>query len=161
MSDNNTYNPNRRPGSEQSQIPQSRSSAAPRKPANPQMITLLSAVIFGICLIIAAGMIRGAVNKLTTAVTEQTFSSSYSSPSTITVKSTAEKNYFTADEAADYLNLTVDDITAAIAKGDIDEYIKTSSGYSIAKDELDSYFDNEAYQTLVGNNSSSSSDGEE
>lgn len=149
MSDN-TYNPNPRP----QRPPQKR--AAPKASAPQQTVTLLSAVIFGICLIIAAGIIKGALSDLTEAVTAQTFSSSYSAPSTITVQSTADKNYFTEDEAAAYLNLSKDDIVAAITKGDIDEYVKTSSGYSISKDELDSYFKNKAYQTLMSNNSEDS-----
>lgn len=148
MSDT-TYNPHpRSPQTPQQRPPQKKSSSGSSSASQS-----VSFLVLGICLIISACIIKSAVKDLTEAVTAQTFSSTLNSPSVITVKNTAEKNYFTEDEAAEYLNLSKDDIVSAITKGEIDEYIKTSSGYSISKDELDTYFKNKAYQTLVNNNS--------
>lgn len=124
---------------------------APRP--NPAGITLISAAILGICLIIAGASISGSVKKLTAAVEAQTFASTYSSPSTITVNSSESKNYFTEKEAAAYLNITEDEVKAAITKGEIGEYIKTSAGYSISRNALDKYFDNRAYDLQLQNNS--------
>ena len=127
----------------------------PRKTApkgNNPMATLLSSIILGVCIIIAGANIGGSVKKLTAAVEAQTFASTLNSPSTITVNNTAPKNYYTEKEAAVYLNITEDEIKAAITKGEIKEYIKTSSGYSISQDQLDDYFEQRAYNQLVANN---------
>lgn len=128
-----------------------RPKAAP-KPV-PVAGMLLSSVILGVSIIIAGVSVTGSVKKLTAAVEAQTFSSSYSSPSNITVNNTAPKNYFTETEAAAYLNMTVDEIRAAITKKEIKEYVKTSAGYSISKDVLDDYFEQKAYENLNAANS--------
>ncbi|MBQ4485992.1 MAG: hypothetical protein II936_03175 [Oscillospiraceae bacterium] len=127
-------------------------------PAVPGMggAVVVASLILGICLIIAGSSVSGSVKKLTSAVEAQKFGSSFSAPSDITVYNTAPKQYFTETEAADYLNVTADDIKNAIKSGDIDEYIKTKNGYSISKDELDSYFENAAYNRMVKENSSDS-----
>jgi len=129
-----------------------------RKPApkpNNSLGTLISAVVLGISIIIAGATISGAVKKLTAAVEAQTFSSSYASPSNLTVSSTAEKKYLTETEAAEYLNLPVDEIRASITKGEISQYVKTSDGYTISVEQLDEYFNQKAYETMNNNNASS------
>ncbi len=129
---------------------------APQR-GNNAMGMLVSAVVLGVSIIIAGASINGSVKKLTEAVTAQTFSSTLSSPSNITVKNTAPKNYYTEKEAADYLCISVDEIKAAITKGEIDEYIKTSSGYVIAQEKLDNFFEQKAYDTMNSNNAENSS----
>ncbi len=124
---------------------------------NSSGIMLLSAVILGASVIIAGVSIGGSVNKLTTAVKEQTFyMPSPASPSTLTVNNSADKKYFTADEAAAYLNVTVDEIKAAVTKGEIKQYIKTSGGYSISQESLDKYFSDKAYELENQNNAEES-----
>ena len=86
----------------------------------------------------------------------QTFASSYASPSNLTVSSTADKKYLTETEAAAYLNMPVEEIKAAITKGEIEQYVKTSSGYTISVDQLDTFFGQKAYDTMTSNNSSAS-----
>lgn len=132
----------------------------PRKSAprpNSSGTMLISSVILGVCIIIAGSSVGGAVKKLTAAVETQTFSSTLSSPSSITVNNTAPKNYYTEKEAALYLNITESEVKAAITKGEIEEYIKTSAGYSISQDALDNYFEQKAYDTIVSNNENSDS----
>lgn len=119
---------------------------------------LLAAVILGVCIIIAGANVNSAVKNLTAAVEAQTFSSTLSSPSTITVKSNVPKNYFTEKEAAEYLNMTADEVKAAITKGEIDGYIKTSAGYSISQKALDDFFEQRVYDTLQNNKGSESSE---
>lgn len=114
---------------------------------------VLSALILGICLIIASSILGNRVKKLTEAVEKQTFTSSFSAPSNLTVRNTPDKKYFTEAEAAEYLNMTADDIRTAVKSGDIDEYIKTDNGYVISRDKLDSYFESEAYNTRIKDNS--------
>lgn len=116
---------------------------------------LLSSVVLGISIIIAGVSVTGSVKKLTAAVEAQTFSSSYSAPSNITVNNTAPKNYYTETEAAAYLNMTVDEIKAAITKKEIKEYVRTSAGYSISQKVLDDYFEQKAYESLNTANSDS------
>ena len=116
---------------------------------------LLSSVILGVSIIIAGVSVTGSVKKLTAAVEAQTFSSSYSAPSNITVNNTAPKNYYTETEAAAYLNMTVDEIKAAITKKEIKEYVQTSAGYSISQTVLDDYFEQKAYESLNSANSDS------
>lgn len=121
--------------------------------ANPAGGMLISSLILGICMIIAGATVSGSVKKLTAAVEAQTFASTYSAPSSITVNNTAPKNYYTEKEAALYLNITEEEVKAAITKGEIEEYIKTSAGYSISQDALDKYFEGKAYDILMENNS--------
>lgn len=127
----------------------------PTRPV-PAGTTLLSALILGICLIIAGASVSGAVKKLTAAVKEQTFAYNAEPVTAITVKNAAPKNYYTETEAAAYLNVTPDEIKAAISRGDIDEYILTSAGYSISQSALDDYFEDQAYAIQLERNSSSS-----
>lgn len=119
----------------------------------PAATTLSAAFILGICLIISAAIISSSVKKLTAAVEQQTFSSSFSSPSALTVKPEST-DYFTSAEAAQYLKITESEVKAAITKGEISEYISTSAGYSISRKALDEYFSNKAYAQLVSDNSS-------
>lgn len=129
-----------------------------RRPAPkpvPAAGMLLSSVILGVSIIIAGVSVTGSVKKLTAAVEAQTFSSNYSAPSNITVNNTAPKNYYTETEAAAYLNMTVDEIKAAITKNEIKEYVRTSAGYSISQTVLDDYFEQKAYESLNSANSDS------
>lgn len=134
-----------------------RRKAVPK--ANPSLGILLGSVILGVSIIIAGAAVSGSVKKLTAAVEAQTFASTYSAPSNLTVNNTAPKNYFTETEAAAYLNISVDEIKAAITKGEIEQYVRTSNGYSISLSELDKYFGQKAYETM--NNSSSGGNQEE
>ena len=93
------------------------------------------------------------MKKLTEEVKNQTFTSELRSPSSLTVSGGIPRNYFTVKEAAAYLNMSEDEITTALANGDIEEYIRTGSGYSISKDKLDKYFEQKAYDTMNANNS--------
>ena len=131
-----------------------RRKTAPK--ANPSLGILLGSVILGVSVIIAGATVSGSVKKLTAAVEAQTFASSYAAPSNITVQSSSSKNYFTETEAAAYLNMTVDEIRAAITKKEIKEYVQTSAGYSISKGVLDDYFEQKAYESLNSANSESS-----
>ncbi|MBP0954915.1 MAG: hypothetical protein J6M90_04620 [Oscillospiraceae bacterium] len=106
---------------------------------------IIAALILGICIIIAASTVSSSVKKLCAAVEGQTFTSSYTAPSNLSIKTGAEKRYFTEEEAAAYLSLDKGDITDAIKSGDINEYVKTSSGYVISAAELDDYFSTKAY----------------
>ena len=127
-----------------------------RKPApkpNNALGSLLGSVVLGVCIIIAGSTVAGSVKKLTAAVEAQTFASSYASPSNLTVSSTADKKYLTETEAAAYLNMPVEEIKAAITKGEIEQYVKTSSGYTISVDQLDKFF---GQNTMTSNNSSTS-----
>ncbi|MBQ5333388.1 MAG: hypothetical protein J6K92_09050 [Oscillospiraceae bacterium] len=121
----------------------------------PAGASLLSSVILGVSIIISGVSVSGSVKKLTAAVEAQTFASSYASPSNITVQNSSSKNYFTETEAAEYLNMTVDEIRAAITKKEIKEYVQTSAGYSISKSVLDDYFEQKAYESLNAANSDS------
>ena len=58
-------------------------------------------------------------------------------------------NYMTESEAGEYLNLSTEKVIELIANGEITEYVKTDSGYSISVKVLDEWFDNEAYQTKL------------
>ncbi len=123
-----------------------------QKPVPPATM-LICSTILGVCLLIAGGSISGSLNKLTAAVKEQTFAYQSVPASAITVNNTAPKNYYNENEAAAYLNISADEIKAAISKGEIDEYIRTSSGYSISQSALDSYFEDKAYALSLENNS--------
>lgn len=132
----------------------SQRAAAGRKiPAGSGMATLIAAAVLGICLIISAAIIGGAVRKLTAAVEKQTFASSYSAPSSITVRSPIEKKYMNLSESAEYLGISENELKKAIADQEIKEYVKTGDGYSIAVDKLDSYFSERAYGQYISDNS--------
>ncbi|MCM1577995.1 MAG: helix-turn-helix domain-containing protein [Ruminococcus sp.] len=119
----------------------------------PAAATLTAAVILGVCLIIAAALVNSGLKGLTAAVKEQVFTSSYNSPSNLTVKPEST-DYFTAAEAASYLKITESEVKAAITKGEISEYISTSAGYSISKKALDEYFSDKAYAQMLNDNNS-------
>ena len=119
--------------------------------------TLIGAVFLGICILIAGLNIGGGLRKLNKTIAETQFSdtNTVSTPSELSV---AEKKYLTEKEAAEYLNLSTDRILELISRGEIAEYIKTETGYCISVSVLDSWFDNEAYQMKIKNNSISTSD---
>ena len=117
---------------------------------------LLSSIILGVCILIAGLNVGGAIKALNKTMTEKEFSSSFSSPDKLTVKTPAERKYLTQKEAADYLNITESEITNAIADGDITEYIITSDGYSISVSALDDYFENTAYRIQMKKNAAES-----
>lgn len=110
--------------------------------------TFLGAVILGICILIAGLNISGSLKKLNKTVTETQFAATnnLSVPSEMAVGS---NNYMTEAEAGEYLNLSTEKVIELIASGEITEYVKTDSGYSISVKVLDEWFDNEAYQTKL------------
>ena len=113
---------------------------------------MISAVVLGICILIAGLNVGGALRSLNKTIAEKSFESTYNSPDKITVNGTAERKYLTQDEAAAYLNITVSDISSAIADGKIEDYIITSNGYSISIAALDDYFESEAYEIKMKKN---------
>ena len=120
--------------------------------------TLIGAVFLGVCILIAGLNIGGGLRKLSKTLTEVQFSDT----NTVNVPgdmSVGQKSYMTVDEAAAYLHLTPDEITSMILGGEITEYVRTESGgYSISVKVLDEWFDNEAYNTKIRNNTVSSPD---
>jgi excisionase family DNA binding protein len=120
----------------------------------PGGVYMISAVILGVFILIAGVNVGSGLKKLTAAVEEKQFSDEYNSPDNLTVNAAAEKKYLTQSEAAAYLNVSVDDITKAIADKEIKEYIITSDGYSISIESLDDYFAQEAYEIQMKMNSS-------
>lgn len=114
---------------------------------------LLSALILGICILIAGLNISGSVKKLNETISTTEFGTNVSSPSDLTVNTVTQKKYLTQSEAAAYLNISESDISDAISQGKISEYIITSTGYSISITALDDYFEQEAYQIQIKNNS--------
>lgn len=113
--------------------------------------TLIGAVFLGICILIAGLNIGGGLRKLNKTMTEAKFADT----NTVNVPkemAVGQKNYMTVDEAADYLNLTPDKITSMITGGEITEYVRTDEGYSVSVKVLDEWFDNEAYNTKIKNN---------
>ena len=122
-------------------------------PSGGGMATLIASAVLGVSLIISAAIIGGAVKKLTQAVEKQVFTSSYSAPSSITVRSPSEKKYMNLSEASEYLGISEKEIKNAISEQKIKEYVKTGDGYSIAVDKLDSYFAERAYDQYMADNS--------
>lgn len=114
--------------------------------------TLIGAVFLGICILVAGLNIGGGLRKLNKTMTEAKFADT----NTVNVPkemAVGQKNYMTVDEAADYLNLTPDKITSMIMGGEITEYVRIEGGgYSISVKVLDEWFDNEAYNTKIKNN---------
>ena len=120
--------------------------------------TLIGAVFLGICILIAGLNIGGGLRKLNKTITEANFAdtNTVNVPSNMSV---GQKNYMTVKEAAAYLNLTTDEIDSMIMGGEISEYVRTESGgYSISVKVLDEWFDNEAYNTKIRNNTVSGGD---
>ena len=114
---------------------------------------VISSLVLGICTIIAGASVSGSVKKLTAAVEKQEFSSSYTSPSALTVSQPAEKKYVNSAEAADYLCMTSQQIKAAVEDGRIDEYIKNGDDDIISLSELDDFFSEEAFRRYNADNS--------
>ena len=117
--------------------------------------TLIGAVFLGVCILIAGLNIGGGLRKLNKTITETQFSdtNSISTPSELSI---GAKKYLNEKEAGEYLNLSTDKILELISKGEIAEYVKIEGGqygYSISTDILDAWFDNEAYQMKIKNNS--------
>ncbi|MCH5350142.1 MAG: hypothetical protein J1E40_12515 [Oscillospiraceae bacterium] len=114
--------------------------------------TVVGAVFLGICILIAGLNIGGGLRKLNKTITDTEFASTstVNTPSEMTVN---QKKYLTEKEAGEYLNLSTDKILELISKGEIAEYVKTETGYSISVTILDAWFDNEAYQMKIKNNS--------
>ena len=127
------------------------------KPSGTKSIngTLLGLIFLGICILISGLSIGGGIRKLNKTVTEKSFSniSNVTQPDSMKV---SEKKYLTEDEAAAYLNLTSQEIVTLITTGEITEYVKTGTGYSISVKVLDEWFDNESYQNKLAGNTSAS-----
>lgn len=118
---------------------------------------VLSAIILGIFLLIAAGIVGGKLSDLNKTLTDKNFSdtNSFNAPDEITA---ADRVYFDVNEAAAYLHMSADEVTALITSKEIDEYIRTDNGFVIAKTVLDAWFENEAYQIKIGNEGTSTDD---
>ena len=129
------------------------SNSRPVKRSGGINATFLGAVILGICILIAGLNISGSIKKLNKTVTETQFAATntLNVPSEMAV---GNNNYMTEAEAGEYLNLSTEKIIDLIATGEITEYVKTESGYSISVKVLDEWFDNEAYQTQLKYNAS-------
>ena len=115
--------------------------------------TLIGAVFLGICILIAGLNIGGGLRKLNKTIAEAKFADTNNVNIPTDNMSVGQKNYMTVKEAAAYLNLTTDEIDSMITGGEISEYVRTESGgYSISVKVLDEWFDNEAYNTKIRNN---------
>ncbi len=137
------------------------SHSRPAKRSGGINATFLGAVILGICILIAGLNISGSIKKLNKTVTETQFAATnnLNVPSEMAV---GNNNYMTEAEAGEYLNLSTEKVIELIANGEITEYVKTDSGYSISVKVLDEWFDNEAYQTKLKYNAAAVPDkGEE
>lgn len=115
---------------------------------------LIGAVFLGICILISGISIGGGIRKLNKTVSEKSFadSNSYSVPENINL---GQKKYLTEDEAAEYLNISREEVINLITSGEISEYVRTGTGFSISADVLDNWFDNAAYQNTLGTPESS------
>ncbi len=121
--------------------PQSR-----RNPPVAGIVYLICALILGIFILIAGIVVSSGMKKLAGAIENQSFSDSFNSPDKLTLTNNAQKKYLSGAEASEYLNISEDELSQAIADGRIDEYIITSKGYSISIESLDDYFSDEAYK---------------
>lgn len=119
--------------------------------------TFIGAVFLGICILIAGINIGGSLRKLNKTLEEKTIASTnnVNVPSEMNI---GAKKYLTEAEAGEYLNLPTERIVELIARGEITEYVKTATGYSISVQVLDNWFDNEAYQTKIKSNVSGTGD---
>ena len=119
--------------------------------------TVIGAVFLGICVLISGLSIGGGIHKLNKTLADKSFSniSNVTQPDAMKV---SEKKYLTEDEAAAYLNLTSQEIVTLITTGEITEYVKTGTGYSISVKVLDDWFDNESYQNKLAGNVSENAD---
>ena len=105
-------------------------------------------VFLGICMLIAGLSVGGSIRKLNKTIEEKNFaaSSTFSVPDSMGV---SQRKYLSEKDAAEYLNISSEKVVSLITSGEIVEYIKTDTGYSISIDILDQWFDNEAYQTKL------------
>ena len=105
-------------------------------------------VFLGICMLVAGLSIGGNIRKLNKTIEEKNFaaSSTFSVPDSMGV---SQRKYLSEKDAAEYLNISSEKVVSLITSGEIVEYIKTDTGYSISIDILDEWFDNEAYQTKL------------
>ena len=119
--------------------------------------TLPGSILPGTRILISGLSIGGGIRKLNKTMNEKSFASvnNITQPDSMNY---SEKKYLTEDEAAEYLNLSTQEIVNLITSGEISEYVKTSSGYSISVNVLDDWFDNESYQNKIAENTVS--DGE-
>ncbi len=138
-----------------------RSGGQPAKRSGGINATFLGLVFLGICVLISGLNIGGNIKKLNKMMETKAFST----PSTFSVPDSmdmGEKKYLDLSEAADYLNMSAEEVSALIAEGEINEYVKTADGYSISAAVLDKWFDGEAYKTrLKAGGGGDSEDGED
>lgn len=137
-----------------------RSNSAPAKRSGGINATFIGAVFLGICILIAGINIGSGVRKLNKTIEATTFASTntLNIPSDVTM---GQKKYMTESEAADYLNITKEKVVNLITSGEITEYVRTETGYSISTSVLDNWFDNEAYQNKLKSNASNNDEGDE
>lgn len=130
-------------------------SARPVKKTGGINANFIGMVFLGICMLVAGLSIGGNIRKLNKTIEEKNFaaSSTFSVPDSMGV---SQKKYLSEHDAAVYLNISSEKVVSLITAGDINEYIKTDTGYSIAIDVLDEWFDNESYQTKIRSNAVSS-----
>lgn len=105
----------------------------------------LGLVVLGICILITGFNVGGNIKKLNKTIEKTSFSdtNNLNVPSEMKI---GNSKYLTEVEAGEYLNLSTEKIIELITTGEITEYVKTDTGYSISVKVLDSWFDNEAYQ---------------
>lgn len=105
-------------------------------------------VFLGICMLIAGLSVGGSIRKLNKTIEEKNFAAT----STVTIPDSmgiAQKKYLSEKDAAEYLNISSEKVVSLITSGEISEYIRTDTGYSVSIEILDQWFDNEAYQTKL------------
>lgn len=136
------------------------SNSRPQKRSGGINATFLGAVVLGICILVAGLNIGGNIKKLNKTITETQFAATnnLTVPSEMSVGS---NSYLTESEAGEYLNLSTEKVVELITKGEITEYVKTDTGYSISVSVLDAWFDNEAYQTKLKYNVAAGGEGTE
>lgn len=140
-----------------------RSAQHPVKRTGGINANFIGMVFLGICMLIAGLSVGGSIRKLNKTIEEKNFAAS----STVTIPDSmgiAQKKYLSEKDAAEYLNISSEKVVSLITSGDIAEYIRTDTGYSISIDILDQWFDNEAYQTKLRVNAApigGSEDGED
>lgn len=137
-----------------------RNNSAPARRSGGINATFIGAVFLGICILIAGINIGGSVRKLNKTIEEKDFASTntMNAPSELTF---GQKKYLTESEAADYLNITKERVVNLITSGEIGEYVKTDTGYSISTSVLDKWFDGEAYENKLKSNASSGDENDE
>ncbi|MCI9408733.1 MAG: helix-turn-helix domain-containing protein [Oscillospiraceae bacterium] len=128
------------------------SAQRPAKRSGGINATFIGLVFLGICMLIAGFNIGGNIKKLGKTIEEKSFAaaSTFSVPDSMGM---TQKKYLNETEAGAYLNISPEKVLSLITSGDIKEYIKTDTGYSVSVDVLDEWFDNESYQTKLKNNS--------